>query len=120
MVVFCGPFTRTQKEIGMKKTFVDISKIKKALLWLKKHNKHYKDVKYTDMEIEPKYVHCSTEIDKKDTNVEQIFEMSAVIPDDSCELTGINGGYKSTHDFGKVVLSNMVSDKSNDNPTLIV
>ena len=46
---------------------------------------------------------------KKDTrNVEQVFEMAAVFPDNSCESTAIYcGGYKNTKDFKQICLRNL-------------
>ena len=104
-VVFCGPFTKTQKAIALKKTAVDLDKIKKALLWLKKNNIHYQNIDIDNVKIQPRYIYCDTALDKKDTNVEQIFEMAAVFPDDSLEFTGINGSYNNSDEFKKILLN---------------
>ena len=119
-VVFCGPFTKTQKAIAMEKTKVDIHKLKRALCWLKKNNSHYKHIDENVVYIEPKYVDCSTEIDKKDTNVEQVFEMAAVFPDDSCQTTSINGGYNNTEDFKQMCLRKLYQNTKLEKETSLI
>ena len=68
-VVFCRPFRKTQKAIALKKTAVDLDKIKKALLWLKKNNIHHQNINIDNVKIQPRCIYCDTALEKKDTNV---------------------------------------------------
>ena len=43
LVVLCGPFTKTQKALTMKKVLVNPEKVVKAFQWLVQNNIHYKD-----------------------------------------------------------------------------
>jgi hypothetical protein len=117
-VILSGPFTTTQYALTKERTAVRRDKVKEARKWLEKNNILYKDVVFDNEVIEPHYIECHRIEDASNTNVETVFEISAVFPTES-EILDINGGYRTTHEFKKNTLEDMLSGDGERNDVLI-
>ena len=118
-VVLTGPFTPTQKALTRQRTNVRWNLVKKALQWLKQHN-HL----YHDFDLPPEHLVKPIVIDKSDdapastSNVEQVFEITAVFPD-SDEPQQKNGGFSSQDDLKQMTLDRLLADHDNKDATSI-
>jgi hypothetical protein len=119
-VILCGPFTSKQKRITLEKTQVRPHKVKKAIQWLKQNNVLYADIELKDNPIQPQIIEEYTEeVPSENSNIENVYEITSVFPDDTCELFNINGGFRTTSEFKKTTLHKLMVEDCDKHDTLI-
>ena len=106
-VVLTGPWTDDQKALAYKKTQVRVSMCIRALKWLKKNNVLYKDIDIDQTQIvEPKIIYYSITVESQDSNVENIYQVTAVFPDVD-PPTQDNGGFETHEEFKLNTIENL-------------
>ena len=93
-------------------------KVKRALKWLKEKNVLYKDISLDDECAIPHVLECHKIENSSGSNIETVFEMSAVFSDCNDPST-INGGYKISEEFKKAMLDKLTTDSVNKENTLL-
>lgn len=114
-IIMVGPFTTTQKALTRARASIRPSYIKKALKWLRENNVLYADYNLSDDDIvQPKIIDSTEPAQSINSNVERIFEVTAVFPDPNLP-TRYNGGCETASDLKQTTLNNLF----NGNSTLI-
>jgi hypothetical protein len=86
-VVLCGPFTPAQKDRVLKKTTVNIPRVKAAFEWLRTNNHLYTDLPDVDLTA-PKVIDGSRFIASQNTDIESKEEIRVVFPDGTISTGG--------------------------------
>lgn len=117
-VILSGPFTPYQYAMTRKKTDVDVRNVKKALIWLKKHNILYRDVNVDKDIITPQVIDCHNIVATSGSNIETVFEVTALFPDSNTP-SEINGGFQTSNEFKKSTLDRMNTVDSKKEQTVV-
>ena len=81
-IILAGPFTKKQHALTMKRSKIRPQYVNEALHWLKTYNIQYHNINISDYDTcTPVIIDESCVADTVNSNVEKVFEVSAVFPD---------------------------------------
>ena len=100
-----GPFTKEQKEIAVRSMTINREKIIRALKWLIKNNRLYKEIRLPEqLEIpQPRILDHSTTVEGLSSKIETVFETTIIFPQLN-EVDEHHTGYESREEFIREVL----------------
>jgi hypothetical protein len=116
-VILTGPFTQKQYDLAKTKTQVSHYKLRVALNWLKNNNVLYRDVKFDDICATPQVIQCHRIEGSSGSNIEDIYDITAVFPDCN-EPLEINGGCNTANEFKQTTLDKMITEDSEKTTTI--
>ncbi|KAG7345348.1 hypothetical protein IV203_032879 [Nitzschia inconspicua] len=118
-VILSGPFTPTQKAKVFKKTKIDWSHVKNALLWLKTYNQLYADVDAeTYINVTPRIVDESESVASGNNNIEDVYEVFAVFPDNNVPHH-TTGGCENSGELKELTIKHLLSKENCKEVSLI-
>ena len=117
VVIMAGPFTERQRVLTKQRTKINHQAMKEAMRWLCRNNLNYMNEDFDERIVEPHYVCCHRVVESSQSNIEVIFDITAVFPDASA-VTRNNGGFQTVEDFKKHILGTMVSPSAKTSETL--
>ncbi|KAG7374099.1 hypothetical protein IV203_013194 [Nitzschia inconspicua] len=118
-VILSGPFTPTQKAKVFKKTKIDWSHVKNALLWLKTHNRLYADVDAESyINVTPRIVDESESVASGNNNIEDVYEVFAVFPDNNVPHH-TTGGCENSGELKELTIKHLLSKENCKEVSLI-
>ncbi|KAG7352578.1 PIF1-like helicase [Nitzschia inconspicua] len=118
-VILSGPFTPTQKAKVFKKTKIDWSHVKNALLWLKTYNRLYADVDAeTYINVTPRIVDESESVASGNNNIEDVYEVFAVFPDNNVPHH-TTGGCENSGELKELTIKHLLSKENCKEVSLI-
>ncbi|KAG7363147.1 helitron helicase-like protein [Nitzschia inconspicua] len=118
-VILSGPCTPTQKAKVFKKTKIDWSHVKNALLWLKTYNRLYADVDAeTYINVTPRIVDESESVASGNNNIEDVYEVFAVFPDNNVPHH-TTGGCENSGELKELTIKHLLSKENCKEVSLI-
>ncbi|KAG7365116.1 hypothetical protein IV203_038319 [Nitzschia inconspicua] len=118
-VILTGPFTPMQKAKVMAKTKINYSNVKNALLWLKEHNRLYKDIDTeTFVSVTPHVVDESEAVMSVYNNIEEVYEVFAIFPDKNLPCS-TNGGCENSGELKDLTIECLLLSGGSKDATLI-
>ena len=111
-IILAGPFTKKQHALTMKRSKIRPKYVNEALHWLKTYNIQYHNINISDYDTcTPVIIDESCVADTVNSNVEKVFEVSAVFPDPN-EPTYNDGGCSSSKDLKKETISKLMKGQN--------
>ena len=111
-IILAGPFTKKQHALTMKRSKIRPKYVNEALHWLKTYNIQYYNINISDYDTcTPVIIDESCVADTVNSNVEKVFEVSAVFPDPN-EPTYNDGGCSSSKDLKKETISKLMKGQN--------
>ena len=111
-IILAGPFTKKQHALTMKRSKIRPKYVNQALRWLKTFNIQYHNINISDYDTcTPVIIDESCVAETVNSNVEKVFEVSAVFPDPN-EPTNNDGGCNSSKDLKKETINKLMKGQN--------